>query len=111
MVISFSHPLARAQLLEKGRVYTFRKKRRKKVGNDWANEGRLKPKMCNVHIIEVGEVDIGDLSLYAYESGFKSSTEWYKAIMELNGGKWDVQRKGWLYHIVKDRRSSRTGSK
>lgn len=99
MVISFSSPQARTQLLEKGRVYTFRKNRRKKVGYDWANEGRLKPKLCDVHIIEMGQISIGQLYLYNYESGFETSTDWFKEIMRLNGGKWDIKKKGWLYHV------------
>lgn len=99
MVISFSDPQARTQLLEKGRVYTFRKNRRKKIGNDWANEGRLKPKLCDVHIIEIGQISIGQLYLYNYESGFETSTDWFKAIMRLNGGSWDIRKKGWLYHV------------
>ena len=36
MVMIFSDPHARAQLLNVGLVDTVRKKRRKKVGKDWA---------------------------------------------------------------------------
>jgi len=108
MVISFSHPLARAQLLEKGRVYTFRKNRRKKVGNDWANEGRLKPKLCDVYIGEMGQITIGELYFYESESGFENSVEWLKAIEDLNGGPWDLNKRGWLYHVQRRSNGSET---
>ena len=103
MVISFSHPLARAQLLEKGRVCTFRKNRRKKVGNDWANEGRLKPKMCDVHIEEVGSYKPSELGYWVPYSGFSSLVEWIDAIFEITGIFGSVVKGdmlGWLYEVT-----------
>ena len=50
MVISFSVGEARKQLLEKGEVYTFRFKRRKRVGKDWSNLKRGTKKIAYVFI-------------------------------------------------------------
>lgn len=103
MVISFSHPLARGQLLEKGKVYTFRKKRRKKLGNDWANEGRLKPKMCDVHIEEVGSFKPSELGYWVPFSGFSSLAEWIEAIVEFTsifGSVVKGDMLGWLYKVT-----------
>ncbi len=54
MVISFSVKEARDQLMNKGVVYTFRWKKRKKTGKDWANAKRGTKKIADVFIEELG---------------------------------------------------------
>lgn len=98
MVISFSSPLPRTQLLEKGIVYTFRKTKRKQLGKTWANEGRLKPKICDVFIEEVGQFRASRLEPYVEWSGFESLGNWYGEIVRLNKG-WDIDQMGWLYRV------------
>ncbi len=117
MVISFSSPKPRQQLLNKKYVYTFRKNRRKKFIEDarhywriplknwghidWANEGRTKPKIADVIIFEAGEFTIKKLGKYVYGSGFEDLAEWGQEIARLNG--WDEVRvydKGWLYKVI-----------
>lgn len=100
MVINFSSPQARAQLLEKGIVYTFRKIRRKQLGNTWANEGRTKPKICDVFIEEMGLLKASRLEPYVEMSGFESLGKWYGEIVRLNKG-WNIDQKGWLYRVRK----------
>ena len=70
MVISFSVLEAREHLLILGRVYTARKKRRKKTGRTWWNLKRGTIKAGDVDIIEIGEFQIKDLGPYVDESGF-----------------------------------------
>ena len=100
MVISFSSPPARNHLLEKGMVYTFRKNKRKRLGNDWANEGRGKPKMCDVHIEEIGEMSPSQLVPYFQDSGFPSWSKWYDEIQRLNQFNFSVVQKGWLLKVT-----------
>ena len=100
MVISFSSLPARAHLLEKGMVYTFRKNRRKMLGDDWANEGRLKPKMCDVYIEELGEITPGQLVPYFQDSGFATWSKWFDEIRRLNNFNYSVAQKGWLYKVT-----------
>lgn len=80
MVIGFSHPKARHQLLECGVVYTARKRRRKNVGRNWANKGRLTGKIADVYIAYMGEVKVSELGPYVAQSGFPGLHEWYLAI-------------------------------
>ena len=101
MVMIFSDPLARAQLLNVGLVYTYRKKRRKKVGKDWANEKYGTSKICDIFIEEVGKMKVGDLRTYVDHSGFKRLSDWYGAIVRLTKG-WDIGEDiGWLYRVRK----------
>jgi len=117
VVISFSSEKPRQQLLDKKYVYTFRKNRRKAFikaarhywrmplknwgHKDWANEGRTKPKMCDVIIFEVGDLVLKNLEKYVLGSGFEDLEEWGQEIARLNG--WDEPRvhdKGWLYKVI-----------
>jgi len=108
MVISFSSEKPRKYLLEKGRVFTFRKKRRKqfikleeKRGKiyvqavrpalrDWFNEGRTKPKIKDILIWEVGTFKPEELGPWVPFSGFLTLGEWHKELIDLNG---------WLYMV------------
>ncbi len=121
MVISFSSPKPRQQLLVKGYVFTFRKDRKKKFINadrffryykgmslrtwghlDWANEGRTKPKIADVIIFEVGGLALKNLKKYVKGSGFEDLAEWGQEIARLNG--WDEPRvhdRGWLYKVIR----------
>lgn len=114
MVISFSSEKARKYLLENGRVYTFRKNRRKnfikleeKMGKikfdavrpgmiDWTNEGRTMPKFSDVLIHEVGHFDVDGIEPYVKWSGFSSLNEWQHEIRGLNKY---LEPEGWLYMV------------
>ena len=101
MVMIFSDPLARAQLLNVGLVYTYRKKRRKKVGKDWANKEYGTSKICDIFIEEVGKMKVRDLRTYVDHSGFNRLSDWYGAIVQLNNG-WNIGEDiGWLYRVRK----------
>ena len=101
--MSFSSEKARNYLLEHGEVYTFRTKRRKKIGDDWINVGRGKPKIADVFIDEVGlcnpypfPVTYEKLSIYVAKSGFDNVNEWLLEMLELNG-KIEI---GWIYKVM-----------
>ena len=120
MVISFSNETVRNYLLEMGRVFTYRKNRRKQfikiedergkayvegvrpALRDWFNEGRLKKKIKDIYIWEVGKFRPSELGPWVPFSGFSSLEEWHKAIIELND--WDGYglmdlNGGWLYMV------------
>jgi len=113
MVIIFSDPNARHQLLEKGLVYTFRKNLRKnsdyeKPRRDWATDRRGGKKICDVKITLlkgwsvfslVGFPNFSPLIPYVEWSGFKTIDEWVDAIKRLNGG--NFPQFGWLYKVCK----------
>ena len=99
-MISFSVQEARNQLLKEGIVYTFRWKRRKKTGKDWATDKRNNPKIADVYIEEIGRVraNWNDLEMYATQSGFKDAIQWYLQIQKMphkGGLLW-----GWLYKVT-----------
>lgn len=104
MVISFSVKEARNQLLNEGYVFTARKKRRKQflytslgqIIADWVNEGRLKPKIADVLISEVGLYSINCLHDFSSGSGFKTTEAWVNKIRELCG---DVKMV-WVYRVT-----------
>lgn len=98
MVIGFAVEEARNQLLEHGEVYTFRWKRRKQVGNNWANSGRGTKKIADVHIMEVKKVmpNFQTLKNYWDKSGFSNWWDWYNKIMEM---KPKNKLQGWLYYV------------
>lgn len=83
MVISFSHPKVRKQLITKGIVYTVRKKKRKQTGRTWWNKGRTLPKEGDVDVSYIGEVQPHDLRGYVGDSGFNTTQEWYDVIASL----------------------------
>ena len=106
IVISFSVPEARNQLLENGVVYTYRWKRRaffeKGLGDlehTWANEGRHKPSIGYVWIEEIGQIEANEENLeqYASKSGFYNVAEWVLTIIELG---LRAKRDGWLYKVT-----------
>ena len=103
MVISFSSHQAKAQLLEKGSVVTFRRKQRTMLGDDWANEGRGKPKFADVYITEVGLKKTIHLKPYLSESGFFTIEDWFDELVILNDwdGFWELANHGgWLYRVT-----------
>lgn len=97
--MSFSNTRARQFLLEYGHVYTFRTHKHK-LGKDWINDGRCRPKICDVEIQFVKEVT-GTIGLvpYADKSGFSSAWEWTHEIFKLNPKLRKI--KGYLYYVVK----------
>jgi len=120
MVISFSSEKARNYLLEKGRIFTFRKNRRKqfikleeKRGKayveaikpalrDWFNEGRTKPKIKDIFIWEVGKFKPEELKPWVPWSSFSTLGEWHKELIDLNDwdGYWEMEiNGGWLYMV------------
>ena len=105
MVISFSVPEAKKQLLEEGLVYTYRWRRRaffkKELGvleHTWVNEGRHKPSIGYVWIEEVGQIEANEENLeqYASKSGFYNVAAWVLTIIELG---LLANRDGWLYKV------------
>ncbi len=120
MVISFSSEQVRTYLIENGRVFTFRKKRRKqfikleeKRGKayvqgakpalrDWFNKGRTMPKISDILIWEVGTFKPKELGPWVPWSGFASLEDWQGEIIKLNDGKgYDLMDLygGWLYMV------------
>jgi hypothetical protein len=107
MVISFSVEEARNQLLNEGVVYTYRWKRRAfffhgkgDIEDTWANAGRLKPKICDVLITEVGQIEPTEKNLAQYfeKSGFWNVASWCLEIVELG---LRAKKVGWLYKVTK----------
>lgn len=85
MVISFSVKESSDQLMNKGVVYTFRWKKRKKTGKNWANEKRGGKKITDVFIDEPRLIEtLSDLDLYVSKSGFKTRKEWFDVIMSMS---------------------------
>ena len=97
MVIIFQSKKARAHLLQKCVVFTFRAHRRKKLGKDWMTDRRGGFKITDVSIEEEGCFNPLDLGPYVDFSGFTTLEEWLKEIRRLNKGK--LPRKGWLYRV------------
>jgi hypothetical protein len=88
---------AREYLLKKGHVYTFRTKRRKE-GKDWAADGRGRPKICNVQVEFVKEVNgVNDLTEFVDGSGFSHLWHWVAEIKRLNPKINSI--KGYLYLV------------
>ena len=56
MVVIFQSEKARRFLLENGVVFTFRSKRRKKLGEDWITDRRGGHKIADALVEEEGEV-------------------------------------------------------
>ena len=109
IVISFSVPEARNQLLGKGIVYTARWKRRKKTGKDWANIKRNTKKIVDVFIEEIGAFDPVRLDKYVPESGFKTLWDWCEVIYSLNPSKYGGFV--WLYKVTQVSQQLRTEGK
>lgn len=96
-VMTFSHPNARRQLLEKGIVYTFRKYRHRE-GKGWAAAFYRGPKIADIDIQVVGRYRPVDLAPFADQSGFASLEEWIKAIQ---GFKIQPTEYGWLHGVTR----------
>jgi len=101
LVISFSVPEARNQLLNEGTVYTYRWTRRKQIGKTWANSGRDTKKIADVFIEEMGQMEANEETLesYASDSGFHNVAEWVGVIIDL-GWQW-AKQEGWLYKVTR----------
>ena len=103
MVIQFSHPKPREHLLKHGHVYTFRTKRRKREGRDWASSGRGSPKIADVDVKLVEFIPgglWGRLKRYYKDSGFGSVAEWITAIMNVKrASALPVPLHGFLYRV------------
>lgn len=98
MVMQFSDEKVRRHLMEKGFVYTFRIRKRKRVGKNWASEGRGKPKFADIYITFVKPaVLLSDLNPYVENSGFNSIGEWIGAVTRVNPVFSD---KGYLYLVT-----------
>jgi len=100
MPIVFSSEKPRKQLLEHGIVYTFRAKRRKRVGDNWAKSSRNGTKICDVYIEEIDLIGSLRLMPYVKLSGFDDLGEWVLEIIRLNEGK--ILARGWLYKVTKE---------
>lgn len=94
--IIFADETARRQLLDCGRVVTFRSSRRT-TGSTWFRYSRTGPKQGDVLVEEIGPVRVerDELESYANLSGFESVDDWIDAIHDLNG---DVET-GFVYHV------------
>jgi len=97
MVMIFVDPKPRNFLLNEGLVYTFRVKRRKKLGNDWLTDKRGGRKIANIIVLEMLEIQPEDLSSFVGWSGFSTLEEWHEAIKRINGF---IPSKGWLYLVL-----------
>jgi len=100
MVIISSNPLARNQLLTRGKVYTFRKgKLRKKIEIGWASTMRGEPKIADITITPIMHVKPnrleGALRPLVPFSGFDSVREWLEEIYKSYG----ELPEGWIYRV------------
>lgn len=87
MVIQFNDSKAREYLLTHGHVYTFRTRKRKRIGKDWACITRGNPKFADVNITLIREIEnalFGALKPYVKHSGFDCVAEWITAIIRVN---------------------------
>ncbi len=100
MVMIFSSTLPRWQLMNKGVVYTFRTHKCKKLGKDWANDGRCKPKLCDITKEFVKEITHArQLEPYVEQSGFLRLNAWISEIRRLNPKLKQIE--GYLYKATK----------
>jgi hypothetical protein len=100
MVIQFNDWKARGYLLAQGHVYTFRTRKRRRVGKDWACITRGDPKFADVNITLIREIEnslFDALKPYVKHSGFGCVAEWVTAITRMNPrGNYSF---GYLYHV------------
>jgi len=94
----FQSEKARRFLLENGVVFTFRAKRRKKLGEDWITDRRGGRKIADILVEEEGKFKPQDLGLYVKYSGFSTLEEWIEEIKRLNGGR--LPAEGRLYKVT-----------
>lgn len=96
MVMLFENEKARRQLLKKGEVFTWRKKKRmKNFGEDWAAHKRGGAKIATIYISYFGKVLPRELGEFVDRSGFKTLQEWIEAILKFN----KAEEEGHLYHV------------
>ena len=100
MVTMFKNQTALNFLLKHGHVYTCRIHRHK-LGKDWVNDGRTRPKIADVDITFVKDVtQLEDLKPYVSKSGFRDLIEWNNAIGELNPRfAFGEVKNGYLYKV------------
>ena len=98
MVMIFQSEKARRFLLENGVVFTFRAKRRKKLGRDWITDRRGGHKIADILVEEEGKFKPQELDLNVEYSGFNTLEEWIGEIKRLNGGR--LPSEGWLYKVT-----------
>jgi hypothetical protein len=100
--IVFSDATARKQLVDEGRVVTFRKRDRT-TGATWWRKSRTGEKEGDVVVKQIAKIDPADSMLLAFhreESGFETTKAWMDAIRELNGG--ELPESGYLYEVSKN---------
>ncbi|MBA7690388.1 hypothetical protein ES703_98914 [subsurface metagenome] len=101
MVIIFENEKARNHLLKESFVFTFRKKKRKRTGNDWMTNMRGGFKVADVDIEEIGcwtgMAWLSILKSFVEHSGFSTEGEWLVEIVKLNKGL--MPKKGWIYGV------------
>jgi len=98
--IIFADVDAREQLLDEGRVLTFRTTART-TGDTWWRKSRTGPKEgdCQVELYAdlAGETLLEFLDDHAGAAGFESGDAWRAAIEDLNGG---VPEEGYVYEVT-----------
>ena len=116
MVITFSVPEARNQLMNKGIVYTFRWARRIHFSPLYENKGpkeftwaaaqRNKPKIADVMIEELERIPIETdfLEPYADESGFPSAQDWLNKIYGMAQYPHQIKSHGYIYRVTRELR-------
>jgi len=100
MVMIFSNEKARRQLLEKGIVFTFRKKPHK-LGKDWATDSYGGKKICDIDVVwraKVCPLELDNLDLFTRNSGFETLNAWIQAIGEFGINPCDY---GYLHEVRK----------
>lgn len=99
MVMLFMNAKVRNFLLLHGFVYTFRRKRHK-LGKDWATDKRGGHKICDIYVAEEWHIShVEDLRLFVDGSGFASIEEWIDAIKQFNPKMNRLE--GYIYHVRK----------
>jgi len=101
MVISFSVPEARNQLLNRGFVYTFRwHERKKRLEETWANTGRGTKKISDVLVEHIKTIIPHPINLnpYTEHSGFESKEAWSEKIMNMKPR--NSPKYGYLYRVI-----------
>jgi hypothetical protein len=101
--ITFSHPIARQQLLDAGVVLSFRSDERT-TGTTWWRKDRLGQKVGDVKVTKEAEVDLRErpkqeMEHYRPLSGFRSVGSWLRAIRDYHGG--DLPDSGYVYRVKK----------
>ena len=102
IMILFQDPNARRQLLNHGVVLTFRWRRRKHLGSDWACQivNGKKKKIADVSIYLLGTLPVSQLTEEdAWYSGFHTLKEWQSAILSFKPKSVPQDKEGYLYEV------------